>query len=92
MEFLLARAERIGYQVYAAEGKLYFKKGDANLGDAPDLVFLENLVDFQPRWTAAHQSDKMIVKGWDPKKKKAIVGQTTPPVQPDSGRCGENGR
>jgi phage protein D len=91
MEFLLTRAERIGYQVYAAEGKLYFKKGDANLGDAPDLVFLENLVDFQPRWTAAHQSDTMIVKGWDSKKKQAIVSETTPQSSLTQGGVGKTG-
>jgi phage protein D len=80
LEFLHTRAERIGYQVYSAEGKLYFKKGDAPADPtpAPELVFLENLTDFQPRWTVAHQSDKMIVKGWDPKQKKELVGQATP--------------
>jgi phage protein D/phage baseplate assembly protein gpV len=78
MEFLMARAERIGYQVCAAEGKLYFKKGEANLGDGPELVFAENLLSFRPCLTAAHQADKMFVRGWDPKGKKLIESQAAP--------------
>ena len=78
MEFLQARAERIGYQVYSAEGKLYFKKGDATLADGPSLDYGDNLHSFQPCWTASGQADKMIVKGWDPKGKAAISSQKTP--------------
>jgi len=78
MEFLSARAARIGYQVYAAEGKLYFKKGDAVLGEGPELSIGENLISFQPSLTASRQADKIVVKGWDQKGKKAIVAQATP--------------
>jgi phage protein D len=78
MGFLLARAERIGYQVYAAEGKLYFKKGDATLGDGPTLTFMEDLDSFQPCLTASGQVDKMSVKSWDPKGKVLISANATP--------------
>lgn len=79
MEFLKTRAERIGFQVYVVDGKLYFKKGDSTPKDVgTDLVFLENLYRFEPRWTSSHQADKMIVKGWDGKKKEAISSQKTP--------------
>ncbi len=91
MEFLMARAERIGYQVYSAEGTLYFKKGDANLGSGPDLVFLENLQDFSPCYSASGQADKMSVKGWDPKNKQAITSQATPPGSLNQGGLGEIG-
>jgi len=75
MEFLQARAERIGYQVWAAEGKLYFKKGDAALTAGPELDYGGNLLSFQPCWTSSGQADKMIVKGWDPKGKAAISSE-----------------
>ena len=78
IEFLLARAERIGYQVCAAEGKLYFKKGDFNLGEGPQLAYAEGLRSFQPCWTASGQADKVIVNSWDPKGKKAISSEKAP--------------
>jgi phage protein D len=65
MEFLLARAERIGYQVYVADGKLCFKKGDTNRGTGPELAFGEELIEFRPCWTTAHQADTFAVQGWD---------------------------
>ena len=91
MDFLMARAARIGYQVYSAEGKLYFKKGDANLGSGPDLVFLENLTSFYPCYAASGQTDKMTVKGWDPKNKQAITSQATPPSSLNQGGLGKTG-
>ncbi len=91
MEFLAARAERIGYQVYSAEGKLYFKKGDASLGDGPDLKLAENLTSFQPTYTGTHQSDKMKVLGWDNKKKQAITSQVTPNSSLNQGGLGKTG-
>lgn len=78
MEFLQERAGRIGYQVYAAEGKLYFKKGDAKLGDGPTLKFTEELRTFRPVIAATHQADKITVKGWDAKGKKAITSSISP--------------
>jgi phage protein D/phage baseplate assembly protein gpV len=78
MEFLLARAERIGYQVCAAEGKLYFKKGNFSLGEGPKLAYAEGLRSFQPCWTASGQADKVIVNSWDPKGKKAISSEKSP--------------
>jgi uncharacterized protein involved in type VI secretion and phage assembly len=78
MEFLLARAQRIGYQIYTADGKLHFKKGDFSQGEGPALNLGEELLSFRPCWTATHQADKMIVKGWDAKGKKAITEQVTP--------------
>jgi phage protein D len=79
IEFLLARAERIGYQVFAAEGKLYFKKGSFSLGEGPKLAYAEGLGSFRPCWTASGQADKVIVKGWDPKSKKAISSSEKAP-------------
>lgn len=78
MEFLQARAARIGYQVFAADGKLYFKKGEANLGDGPILTLSENLIEFQPCLASTHQADTVTVRGWDSKQKQAIVGTATP--------------
>lgn len=78
MEFLHSRAERIGFQVYVAGGKLYFKKGDSSRGSGPVLAFGGELISFRPCWTAAHQADKVTVKGWDAKAKQAITSTINP--------------
>ncbi len=78
MEFLLERAERIGYLVYAVDGKLYFKQGEANQGDGPELALGETLYNFQTRLITAHQADRITVKGWDAKGKIPIVSEATP--------------
>jgi phage protein D/phage baseplate assembly protein gpV len=78
MEFLLARAERIGYQVLVEDGKLYFKKAEWTQGSAVELVLGDTLLSFEPRWSGTHQVDKMIVRSWDPKEKKAIESTATP--------------
>jgi phage protein D len=80
MEFLMTRAARIGYQVYCVEGDLYFKKGDANRGDGPELEYGVQLLDFRPRWTASHQADDVTVYGWDPKGKTAVVSSAKAPA------------
>jgi phage protein D/phage baseplate assembly protein gpV len=79
MEFLLTRAERIGYQVYVKDETLYFKKGTANhQGQGPELEWKKNLKSFRPRLAATHQADQFVVRGWDAKAKKAITSQVTP--------------
>ncbi len=78
IEFLKARAERIGYQVYGLDGKLYFKKSDNFPASSVNLVFLENLTSFEPRWTLSQQVDTADVKGWDPKQKTAITNTSSP--------------
>ena len=73
-EFLRARAERIGYQLYVVEGKLLFKKGDTQTS-GPALEWGLDLRRFEPRLSSASQVKEATSKGWDIKQKKAIVGQ-----------------
>jgi phage protein D len=91
MEFLQERAGRIGYQAFAAEDKLYFKKGEANLGDGPELKFAEDLRSFRPALAATHQVDKIKVLGWDAKQKKAITAQASPNGAMNQGGIGKTG-
>jgi phage protein D/phage baseplate assembly protein gpV len=74
LEFLIQRAWRIGYECFASEGKLYFRKPP----DKPSNISLawgEDLLSFQPRLTLAEQVDEVMVRGWDVQNKKAIVGR-----------------
>ncbi|MBL7202680.1 MAG: VgrG-related protein [Anaerolineae bacterium] len=85
MEFLISRAERIGYQVSVSEGKLCFRRGDYSRGDGPDLRLGEQLRDFRPCWSATHQADKVLVQGWDTTTKKAITTTVTPTASLNQG-------
>lgn len=91
MEFLATRAERIGYQLFVADGKLYFKKGSATLGTGPELVWGASLRSFRPRLVAGFQADKMIVRGWDPNTKKQIKGEATPSSTANQGGITKTG-
>lgn len=74
LTFLMQRAWRIGYECYAADGKLVFRKPSS----APATLTLtwgDDLVTFRPRLTIAEQVEKVIVRGWDVAKKGAIVGR-----------------
>jgi uncharacterized protein involved in type VI secretion and phage assembly len=81
LEFLWARARRIGYQVYVEDKKLYFQKADAHRGSPSDkpasLRWPLTLESFTPRLTLMHQVDKAVVKGWDPATKASIEGTSS---------------
>ena len=81
MEFLLARAERSGYQVYCAEGKLYFKKGDWIRGTGPELTWGDTLHSFRLRHSTAHQAKTAVAQSWDANSKEKIESVV---VQPSS--------
>jgi uncharacterized protein involved in type VI secretion and phage assembly len=74
MAFLTQRAWRIGYECFAYEGKLYFRKPPTS-GTEITLKWGEDLVSFLPVMSTAEQVDEVMVKGWDVTKKEAIVGQ-----------------
>ena len=91
MEFLLERAARIGYQVYAADVTLYFKKGSANLGTGPTLTLCKELTSFQPRFSALGQTDQMIVDGWDSKAKTLLTATQSPNAALNQGGMTQTG-
>ncbi len=76
LEFLAQRAWRIGYECFVADGKLYFRKPPTG-SSGVQVKWGEDLLTFHPRITLAEQVDEVIVKGWDPAKKEAIVGKST---------------
>ncbi len=90
-EFLQSRAARLGYKVFATSDELYFKKGEATLGDGPELVLGEILRDFRPYLSTTHQVDKVTVLGWDAKQKKEIKGEASPNSSLNQGGVGKTG-
>ena len=76
MQFLRARAERIGYLLYVEDSTLHFKRPQAQ-GATLELEWGEQLRWFRPRLSLMEQVDQVTVKGWDPKNRQVIVGQAS---------------
>ncbi len=74
MEFLRARAARIGYTVRYDGQKLFFGKAESSPPQAPVQELGVGLLSFRARLTAVGQPNSVEVRGWDGKSKAAIVG------------------
>ena len=77
-EFLIERANRIGYWLYTKDDTLYFKKTPPDEGTV-ELKLGEGLLNFNGRMSAAGKTDKVIVRGWDPGKQEAVMGEADSP-------------
>jgi phage protein D len=76
MEFLLSRAELIGYRVDCVDGKLIFNKNSSlPSSGGVTLKYAVNLLSFEPRWTTGHKANQVTTRAWDPVKKEVIVSQ-----------------
>ncbi len=82
-DFVWSRAQRIGYQVYSSDGKLFFKKAGTEInGIKPSkLSWGFNLRKFEPRISLAGQINETVSMGWDYKEKRLIEGKETGSVK-----------
>jgi phage protein D len=81
LEFLRMRAARIGCEVFVSDKELHFRKRiEADSGIALNLGVPGDaaLERFTPRLSTANQVSEVRVMGWDPEKKKEIVGVAKP--------------
>ena len=79
-EFLNECAERNSFRLYVQGQKdLYFKKVVDESKEVVQLEWGKNLRSFRPRTAASGQVDEVIVRGWDPHQKQAIVGRSNVP-------------
>ena len=84
-EFMTGRASEIGFKLSVADGKFSFQKaptpaggpasGDFDSTDPLQLVVGTSLLEFNPRLTSAGQVKEAVVRGWDPKEKRPLVGR-----------------
>ncbi len=87
LEFLRLRAARLGFDVWVDDTTLYFDEpkkdkdsglevryGDAESASRGGQLFLKY---FAPRMSSANVINKVTVRGWDPEKKEAIVGEVS---------------
>jgi len=93
LEFLQARAQNIGYEVYVKDKMLYFVKRESEQEEGPELEWGDNLRDFRPRLSTMNQVDEVIVRGWDPKRKQEIVSRVSEgQIAPEVGMAEPGGR
>jgi uncharacterized protein involved in type VI secretion and phage assembly len=81
LEFIRARAARLGFSVWCEDTKLFFDKPKTDQDSGIELRIEEagehHIKTFRARVSAANIVNKVTVRGWDPKKKEAIVGEAT---------------
>lgn len=75
LDFLQDRAARIGYDVFVRDKTLYFKPPQHWKRATTALVIGEHVIEFLPRLTTLSQIGEVMVRGWDIKKKQAVVGK-----------------
>lgn len=75
MEFLYERAMRLGYELFVQDRTLHFRRPSQEEG--PNLEWGANLRSFRPRLSTAWQVSEVVVKGWDQKAKREVIGQAT---------------
>jgi len=75
-EFLDERARRIGFDLYVDDRTLVFKEPESQ-GAPIELEWGDKLRSFRPRLTTSSQVKEVIVKSWDPRQKREIVGRAT---------------
>ncbi len=92
-EFLMERAQRIGYRLYVEGKTLHFEKPPESPSVETVLKWGLTLQQFRARLTTMEQVTEVEVRGWDPKGKREIVGRATRPSgalqnRRDQGRTG----
>jgi phage protein D len=83
-DFLKARAREIGFEMSVSDGKFHFRRpresstapeaGTLDSTNPLQLVLGQDLLEFSPRVTSSEQVGEVSVRGWDPRKKEAVVG------------------
>ncbi len=75
MMFLQDRAARIGYEVYVKDKTLYFQPHQHDGRETVTLSLEQDVIEFYPRLTTVFQVGEVVVRGWDAKQKKEILGK-----------------
>jgi phage protein D len=76
LAFLHERAHRNGFEFFVDDKTLYFRKPKGTRGTV-SLAWGQELRSFSPRLSVAGQVNEVVVKGWDPVTKQAVMGTAT---------------
>jgi phage protein D len=75
LEFLKKLADRNHFELFVDQNRtLHFQKPDDKSDAIVTIAWGQGLLSFKPEANLAGQIVKVEVRGWDPKKKEAIVG------------------
>lgn len=74
-DFLADLARSIDYEVQVEGKKLIFRPAAQAKSAALTLSMAADLLEFTPRLSSARQVKEVIVRGWDPKEKKEVIGR-----------------
>ncbi len=92
MEFLMERADRIGYQVYVEGDDLYFQPaGTVRTGAETTLTYAEHLISFRPRVTPVRQATQVQLRAWDQQSKSAVTATASSADNDNRGGYGKTG-
>lgn len=72
-QFILSRAERLGFEVFASDQTVTFRAGRQGGASVLSLEYGVGLIAFRARMRALTQGSKVTRTGWDPKAKRAIT-------------------
>jgi len=78
-QFLGRRAKRIGYEAWVSAGTLHFRSKPEMRGTnyTRSIEWGDEMSGFRVRFSSADRVDSVVVRGWDPKEKKTVVGRAT---------------
>jgi phage protein D len=75
IDFLKGLARRINYELVVKNKELHFRKPRTDRSTSFTLEWGKSLKSFAPRMSTSGQVSEVVVRGWDPKGKKEIVGR-----------------
>ena len=75
LEFLAARARRIGFEVWVEGKTLKFRPRPSDESEVLTLSLEEDLLEFTPRVSTVGLAGEVEVRGWSPKDKEAVLGK-----------------
>lgn len=78
LEFLGARARRIGYELVVADRTLQFRRRRHRESEVLTLNREVELLEFNPRLTTMRQAPEVELRGWNPKDKREITSRSGP--------------
>lgn len=91
LEFLRERAAVLGYLLYVDGRKLCCVRPPSSRTPV-ELTWGKDLSAFRPRLSTVDQVNEVTVRGWDPQKKEAVIGQSaTGAVMPEIGVAEKGG-
>jgi phage protein D len=75
LSFLRALANEIDYEVMVEDTELIFEPTASAAPETITLTLEKDLLEFSARLSATQQVSEVVLRGWNPKEKKEIVGR-----------------